>query len=355
MAQVVIENPILNSPFVEPTRHFRFDDEGITNEIIEGRRVSSYFIPIPQPRKKGKQLQFDTEWTKDRIEENKVVNRIRQRVGMWRDAGYPDVTRTTARLLQYWNEPEREKKLFFCQVEAVETAIYITEAARKRGDAWIENEIREANDLSNPGLFRLALKMATGSGKTVVMGMLIAWHALNKLADSKDPRFSDTFLIVTPGITIRDRLRVLLPNDPDNYYRQRDLLPAEMMEQLGRAKILIVNRHTFKLRERGDAARLTKAILANGQPGAFTETPAQMVNRVCRELGPKKNIVVLNDEAHHCYRRKPDGVDEKLKGDDRVEAEQRNEEARMWIPAWKRSRRSSASRPSTICPPPPSS
>jgi type III restriction enzyme len=317
--------------FAEFTRHFRFDDEGITNEVAEGRRGSSYFVPFPQPRKKGKQLQFDTEWTKDRVEENKVVNRIRQRVAMWREGGYPEASPTTARLLQYWTDPGREKRLFFCQVEALETAIYITEAARRRGDAWIENELREANELSNPGLNRLAFKMATGSGKTVVMAMLIAWHALNNLADSKDPRFSDTFLIVTPDITIRDRLRVLLPNDPDNYYRQRDLLPAEMREQLGQAKILIVNRHVFKLRERIEAAKLTKSILSNGQPGAFTETPGQMVRRVCREFGGKRNIGVLNDEAHHCYRRKPDGVDEKLTGEDRVEAEQRNEEARMWV------------------------
>lgn len=327
----VIENPILNSPFAEPSRHFRFDDEGITNEVVEGRRASSYFIPIPPPKKKNKQLQFDTGWTRDRIEENKVVNRIRSRVGLWRDGGHRNVEPTTKRLLQYWTDPEREKKLFFCQIEAVETAIYITEAARKFGDAWIENEIRDANDLSNPGLPRIALKMATGAGKTVVMAMLIAWHALNKQAKPQDARFSDSFLIVTPGITIRDRLRVLLPNDPDNYYRQRDLLPPEMREQLGRAKILITNRHAFQLRERMDAARLTKSLLSNGRPGAFTETPAQMVNRVCRDFGNKRNIVVLNDEAHHCYRRKPDGEPEKLTGDDRKEAEQRNAEARMWI------------------------
>jgi type III restriction enzyme len=300
MGQVVIENPVLNSPFIEPTRHFRFDDDGITDEVVEGRRVSSYFIPIAQPRKKGKQLKFETEWTKDRIEENKLVNDIRQRVTLWRQGGYPDANRAvTRRLLDYWQDPEREKKLFFCQVEVLETAVYIAEAARKRGDAWIENELRRGNDSSNPDLFRIAFKMATGSGKTVVMAMLIAWQALNKLANPQDPRFSDAFLIVTPGITIRDRLRVLLPNDPENYYRQRDLLPPEMMEQLGRAKILIVNRHAFQPRERGDAARLTKAILSNGQPAsAFTETPGRMVRRVCRELGNKRNIVVLNDEAH---------------------------------------------------------
>ena len=108
------------------------------------------------------------------------------------------------------------------------------------------------------------MKMATGSGKTVVMAMLIAWQALNKLANPQDARFSDTFLIVTPGITIRDRLRVLLPNDPQNYYRQRDIVPAEPLEQLGQAKILITNYHAFLPREKVAAGKLTKAILAKG-------------------------------------------------------------------------------------------
>ena len=332
MRQVVIDNPVINSPFGEPTRHFRFTDEGITNQIVEARRVSQYFVPIARPKKKGsKQLQFDTEWTQDRIEENELVNQIRSRVRVWREGGYVGVTPTTARLLAYWTTPDREKKLFFCQIEALETAIYIVEVARKYGDAWIENRLRDANDTSNPGLPRLAMKMATGSGKTVVMTMLIAWHVLNKLANPQDARFSDTFLIVTPGITIRDRLRVLLPNDPQNYYRQRDIVSTERLEQLGQAKILITNYHAFLPREKVAAGKLTKAILAKGQSNGFTESPDQMVRRVCRELGNKKNIIVINDEAHHCYRRKPDGEEVKLTGDDRKEAEQRDQAARVWI------------------------
>lgn len=339
MKQVVIENPIINSPFEEPTRHFRFSDEGITDEIVDGRRSSSYFVPIAKSKKKGsKQLQFETEWTQDRIEENKNVNAIRRRVTMWRKGGYVGVTPTTSRLISYWTDPDREKKLFFCQNEALETAIYITEVAKKYGDAWIENALREANETSNPGLPRMAFKMATGSGKTVVMAMLIAWQALNKQANPQDARFSDTFLIVTPGITIRDRLRVLLPNDPDNYYRQRDILSPHLHEQLAQAKIVITNYHSFQLRENvttgmntKSIGSITKSIIAYGKPGLFTETPDQMVRRVCRELSNKKNIIVINDEAHHCYRRKPDGEDVLLKGEDRTEAKKRDEEARIWI------------------------
>jgi type III restriction enzyme len=241
------------------------------------------------------------------------------------------VTSITAGLIAYWTNPEREKKLFFCQNEALETAIYLTEVANKYGDAWIENALREANDTSDPGLPRTAFKMATGSGKTVVMAMLIAWHTLNKRANPQDVRFSDTFLIITPGITIRDRLRVLLPNDPGNYYRQRDILPTQQLDQLMQAKILITNFHAFLLREKVAAGKITKQILADGQPSPFLETPDQMVRRACRELGTKKNIVVINDEAHHCYRHKPDGEDEALTGDDRVEAKKRDEEARVWI------------------------
>lgn len=331
MSQTVIENPVINSPFTEPARHFRFTDEGITDEIVEERRRSSYFIPIARPKKKGRQLAFDTDWTQDRIEENRFVNRVRERVKQWRSGGYVGTTATTRHLLEYWNNEEQERKLFFCQIEALEAAIYITEVAGKYGDVWIENALREANDSSNPGLPRMAFKMATGSGKTVVMAMLIAWQALNKLANPQDARFTDTFLMITPGITIRDRLRVLLPSDPDNYYRQRDIVSPELLERLQQAKILITNFHAFQLREKISAGKITKSILADGNTSAFTETPDEMVRRVLRELGNKKNIVVINDEAHHCYRRKPDGNDEKLTGDERREAEKREEEARVWI------------------------
>ncbi len=220
MPQVVIENPILNSPYKEPSKHFKFSDDGITDKVVESRRISTYFVPIAKPRKKagGKQLALDTGWTQDRVEENKDINRIRERVSIWRKGNYAGITNTTRQLLEYWTNPDRENKLFFCQIEAMETAIYLAEVANKYGDNWIENSIRDFNEANNPGLYRVALKMATGSGKTVVMAMLIAWQVLNKSTNPQDARFTDTFLIVTPGITIRDRLRVLYPNDPQNYY-----------------------------------------------------------------------------------------------------------------------------------------
>lgn len=332
MKQVVIENPVINSPFSEPQRHFKFTEDGITDEIIEGRRISSYFVPIPQPRKKNsRQLSFDTEWTSDRLEENKFINRVRERVSIWRQGKYQGITNTTRRLLEYWIDPQREHKLFFCQIEALETAIYITEVASKYGDSWIENAIREANEGANPLLYRIAFKMATGSGKTLVIAMLIAWQTLNKLANPQDNRFSDTFLLCTPGITIRDRLQVLLPSSPNNYYHLHDLVPVDLFPELGKAKMVITNFHAFMLHERISAGKLTKEILVQGEESPFTESPDQMVRRVCRELGNKRNIVVINDEAHHCYRHKPEDGSDKLKGDERKEAEKREEQARIWI------------------------
>ena len=158
MADAVIDNPILNSPFDEPERHWKFERDGITNEVVDGRRVSSYFMPIPKSKRGGDQLQFETEWTSDRIEENKTINRIRERVGLWRRGGWQGVTPTTRRLLEYWTDPTRDRKLFFAQIEAAETAIYIGEIINKAAhqDAWISNFLRESADDANPGLFRVA-------------------------------------------------------------------------------------------------------------------------------------------------------------------------------------------------------
>jgi type III restriction enzyme len=325
---VLIENPIINSPFKEPASQFKFGESGITNEVIPGRRPSSYFIPIAATKKsKTGQQMFDTEWTRDRIEENRFINSVRGKVRAWREGGYLGVTPVTLQLLRYWNNPEREKKLFFCQIEALETIIYITEVAKTFGDTWIHNELDQANGMANPGLDRMAMKMATGSGKTVVMGMLIAWHTLNKKAAPTDGRFGDAFLIVAPGITIRDRLRVLIPSDENNYYRERDLVPVQLFGELLQAQILITNYHAFQLRDKLKTGKLNKAILKTDG----LETPEEMVRRVCRILGNKKNLIVINDEAHHCYRRRPEDIDETLTTEEKNEAKARDEEAKIWI------------------------
>lgn len=152
VADGVIENPILNSPFREPSRHWRFADTGITNEVVDERRVSSYFMPIPASKVRSRQLELETQWTRDRIEENRLINQVRERVAVWRSLRYPGVTPTTRRLLEYWTDDTRERPLFFCQVEALETVIYLTECADKQGDVWIGNELRRLAEDQNPGL-----------------------------------------------------------------------------------------------------------------------------------------------------------------------------------------------------------
>ncbi|WP_149264227.1 BPTD_3080 family restriction endonuclease [Actinomadura sp. K4S16] len=343
MADKVIENPIINSPYLAPTRHFKFDNDGITNEVVDGRRDSAYFVPVPRARKRGTQAELDLPelgLTADQIQPNFFVNAIRSRVDRWRAAGYPNVTPTTRRLLEFWSDPVRDNPILFCQREAVETAIYLAESATKDGDTNTLNRLREINAEYNDGLNRAALKMATGSGKTVVMAMLIAWQTLNKVQSPNDKRFAKRFLVVAPGLTIRDRLRVLRPQDEGNYYRQRDLVPPELQAALRQAKIVITNFHAFQRRETKQGqnlAKTTKELLAGkaGAPSPFRESVGQMVNRVIGELGGTSDIVVLNDEAHHCYRDRSDdpaeGAAGKLTGQDRKDAGERNDNARIWF------------------------
>jgi type III restriction enzyme len=181
---------------------------------------------------------------------------------------------------------------------------------------------------------RLALKLATGAGKTTVMAMIIAWQTINAVRRPGSKNFTRGFLVVTPGLTIKDRLRVLQPNDPDNYFKDRELVPSDMLEEIGRAKIVITNRHAFKLRERIDISKGGRQLLQGrrGEELKTLETDGQMLQRVMPDLMGMKNILALNDEAHHCYREKPkEPDDEELKGEDKKEAEKNNEAARQWI------------------------
>lgn len=192
-----IDNPILNSPFIEPTRHFRFDSNNQITDIIDaGRRGSSYFLPIAAPKKKAAPSLFDA--LEEKKEESGHVNRIRGLVKRWRELGRPDITSVSRTLLEHWEAEDRLRSLFFCQIEALETLIYITEVAKqtKYGDVWIETYLLQKAEEAGTELFRVACKMATGSGKTVVMSMLIAWQVLNKRRYKNDKRFTDAFLVV---------------------------------------------------------------------------------------------------------------------------------------------------------------
>jgi len=300
---LVVDDPIINSPFDEPVRYWDYKEGQPL--LADGRRPAGYYL---RPRTRGAQLSmFEEEFV--RLE---TVNAIRERVQAWRERGYPGVTPITRQLLNHWNDPERERKLFFCQREAAETLTWLVEAppAEKQGIVISKDD----------GLTRYACKMATASGKTVVMGMVIAWHVLNKLADIQDRRFSDTVLLVCPNLTIRERLQVLLPWNKSNYYDAFDLLPRSLVEKLHQGKYLITNWHLFQPQE--DAR--SKSVVQRGP-----ESDRAFCNRVLRELGSKQNILVINDEAHHAYRPAPlaDEVREQLSPEEIAE----REKATVWV------------------------
>jgi hypothetical protein len=190
---------------------------------------------------------------KQQYDPTSMINELRHHVDQWRNLPNPNswqVTPETARLLQHWRHHSfGDVRPFFCQLEAVETTIWLTEVAPqtgKTGKRFLEH-LASANKDAHPELIRLALKLATGAGKTTVMAMLIAWQTINAVRRPQSNKFSRGFLIVAPGLTIRDRLRVLLPNDPDSYYARRDLVPLDMLDDIGRAKIVVTNYHAFKL------------------------------------------------------------------------------------------------------------
>ena len=342
------ESPILNSPYEYPSHHWELDESGQpTHQVVNQRRRVSFITPIPKPKKHRQsqsELVFDDAARKlgdssQQYNLTEIIDGVRYEVDRWRalsDSAKWRVTPETARLLRHWRHHNFSNlRPFFCQIEAVETVIWLTEVAPSMGRQANRflNHLEEANEAANPGLARLALKLATGAGKTTVMAMLIAWQTINAVRHPGSRRFTRGFLVVTPGITIRDRLRVLQPNDPDSYYRRRELVPNDMLSDLDRAKIVITNFHAFKLRETMAISKGGRDLLQGRGPELRSlESTGQMLQRVMPELMGMKNVLALNDEAHHCYREKP-GQDYEgdLKGDDRKDAEKNREAARLWI------------------------
>ena len=348
MSNDFFASPILNSPYAYPARHWHLDETGQpTQDIAESRRSVSFITPIPKPKKqtKGQEtLVLDGQGLSSEDQQydiTSLINSVRQRVDAWRMISDPAkwrVTPETQRLLEHWrNHAFANQRPFFCQVEAAETIIWLTEVAPQLGKEgkFLLDHLEEANAEANSGLPRLALKLATGAGKTTVMAMIIAWQTVNAVRRPTSSRFTKSFLIVTPGITIRDRLRVLQPNDPDSYYASRELVPAEMIGDLGKANIVITNYHAFKLRETLELSKGGRSLLQGRGPELSTlETEGQMLQRVMPSLMGTKGVMVINDEAHHCYREKATAEDEdepKLKGDERKEAEKNKEAARLWL------------------------
>lgn len=359
MPNPFFDQPILNSPYECPRQHWELDDGGQPTQKIENfRRKAKFITPIPKPKKRKKadfvqvEMVFDEgkglSTEEQQYDPTSIINEVRDHVDRWRNLPPHQwqVTPETQRLLLHWRQhPFTDQRPFFCQIEAAETAIWLTEVApHSSSGKKILSYLDEASKAANPELLRIALKLATGAGKTTVMAMLIAWQTINAVRRPGSKQFTRGFLIVAPGLTIKDRLRVLQPNDPDNYYSTRELVPIELRDELKKAKIVITNYHAFKLRERLELSKGGKQLLKGrtGEDVKTTETEGQMIQRVMPDLMGMKNVFVINDEAHHCYREKPasdeDFIDDKgnpLTGDNLKDAKERakkeNEAARLWI------------------------
>ena len=350
MSERFFNDPILNSPFERPSRHWELV-KGIPTQVeLAGRRESQLITPIPKPRKRGgkdeqRELEFGAQGLSDSDQQYEVtqqINSIRALVEEWRQAPESQwkVSAETARLLKHWRHHEFQGiRPFYCQIEAAETAIWLTEVAPeigKRGKDVLE-KLESANDEANPDLLRMALKLATGAGKTTVMAMLIAWQTINAARHPGSSRFTKGFLVVAPGLTIRDRLRVLLPNDTESYFKRMELVPQDLVPELGKARIVITNYHAFRLRELLEVAKVTRQLQEGwrGEKMNTTETEGQMLQRVMGELMGMKQVLVINDEAHHCYREKRLSDEEReqiqLTSEEKAEAKSHREAARLWI------------------------
>ncbi|BBO24625.1 MAG: hypothetical protein AMXMBFR19_18670 [Chthonomonadaceae bacterium] len=300
-----IESPICNRPYEEPSSYWQVVDfetgERTEPKLIEGERRPAGYFYSPKGAK------YDSSQLEEEFVPLECVNEIRGRVNLWRQEGYRGVTPVTRRLLEHWalGKPERDRPLFFCQREAVETIIWLHEshAADRQGlmTLTIDGESVPL-EKAHAEFLRYCCKMATGTGKTIVMAMLVAWSALNKAQYPHDTRFSDAVLIVAPGLTVRERLQVLYPENPGNYYDKFELVPGALRTMLsGAVKLHIIHRQEMAVRDDTNTKGPRK--LGPESDGAFA-------NRILSKLRSKRRILVLNDEGHHCYRPREKAVDE---------------------------------------------
>ena len=319
-----VERPILCNPYEEPDAHWVYDTE--TGEAIKqpGRRDAGYWYKTQ--RTGSEQLQLFQEEERDDLP---LVNALRNDVRRWRESNYRNATKVTRELLRHWTREDKERRLFFCQREAVETIIYIAEIRRackeiRFSPQFTKENLAELIDTPNtpdiPDLIRYGCKMATGSGKTVVMAMLIAWAFCNRGKVPSDERFPTAALIVCPNLTIKERLQVLRPESPDNYYDAFELIPTKLRPLLNKGKVLVTNWHQFAPESAHSEGGQSYAVVNKGE-----ETPDAFAKRVLGELHERAPIMVLNDEGHHAYRPAP--ADEKLSAD----AKKEREEATVWI------------------------
>jgi type III restriction enzyme len=308
MGRTTIDRLIVNSPYDEPARHWRYDRESRTFDLVDGRRPAGYVVAS------GESRAFDDPGI---FVEIPLVNQIRPRVKAWRQAGYPGVTSITKRLLAHWNDPEAydARRFFFCQLEAVETLIWLVEASAAD---------RVGIEIPGDGgaFVRQCCKMATGSGKTIVMAMVIAWHILNKVASPQDARFSKNVLVVAPGLTVKSRLAVLEPAGSGNYYEAFDIVPSALLDSLRQGRVLIRNWHTLSWESEAQIRR-RKSVDKRG-----AKSDEAYTREVLGEMAAARNLLVINDEAHHAWRVNWEAEGKYLRARDLKDSA---EEATVWV------------------------
>lgn len=308
MARTTIDRLIINSPYEEPKFHWRYEREMRTFDLVEGRRPAGYVIATPGSKA------FDDPGI---FIEIPLVNQIRPRVKAWCEAGYPGITSITKRLLDHWRDPEEfdARRFFFCQLEAIETLIWLMEApAAERVGIEIPGD--------GGGFARQCCKMATGTGKTIVMAMVIAWHVLNKVANPQDARFSKNVLVIAPGLTVKKRLGVLYPTAEDNYYEAFNIVPSALLDKLRQGKVLVRNWHALAW-ESEEQLKKRKSVDKRG-----VKSDEAYTRDVLGEMASARNLLLINDEAHHAWRVNWEAEGKYLRQRDLKDSA---EEATVWI------------------------
>ena len=281
-----IDKLIINSPYEEPKQYWQYLPDEQKFQLCEGRRPAGYIVATESSKS------IDTPGEFHEIE---LVNKyIRPSLKRWQQDGYLGLSTISKRLLEHWKEFEgRNHKFFFCQLEAIETLMFLTEAPQA-----YKNGIHINGDGGD--FIRWCSKMATGSGKTIVMSMLIAWQILNKIASPKDTRFSKNVLIIAPGLTVKSRLQVLNPADENNYYQEFNIVPSGFMDKLRQGKIKIINWHALAWVSE-EKMQKKKGVDKRG-----AKSDEAYVREVLGDMHKAKNLIVINDEAHHAWRVNPD-------------------------------------------------
>lgn len=351
-----VEDPIINSPYEEP-KHYWFYRDGVPVKM-GGRRSASYFYKTKQTGQA--QLSLIKEENQDDLP---LINALRKDVRRWRESGYRGASQVTKDLLNWWIREDRPRRLFFCQREAVETVIYLLELAipsrlqasgfktfevdgenvslllkgekpkfDNLGDDFFPRLIDPASDQNLLALRRLGCKMATGSGKTIVMAMLISWAFCNRGRNPSSTNFPNAVLVCAPNLTVKKRLSVLRPDDPDNYYDMFDLIPPKYREFMNAGKVLVTNWHVFAPKGEHNEGGKSYVVVNKGE-----ETNDAFARNRLGELAHRLPILVMNDEGHHCWRGKNlTEADEKKLFKDRSKEEKdyledEAAEARVWL------------------------